>query len=612
MSTTPGTILKTRYSVNNGAPGTNVLARGEQAYSFKSDSAAGGNRLYIGALDGSDIVPVVIGGTYFTDMMDHSLGTLTASSAILVNSDSWVDYLKSGSLQLGTTGNSNQAVTSIATSITDESLDTELPTAAAVWTALTGGGSLFLDNLGDVTINSGSGGTLTDADVLIYNNGTSQWVNQSIDGDLTITNAGLATLTDILGSAAGEYGSATAVPIITVDGKGRITAIETAAIATTLTINGDAQSSGGSITTADLNILDNGVTFSGGDGITTEVTIASSGEVDVNIRIDDTVATSADKLDFFSATTSAELAGVITDETGYSSGANLVFNISPTIDTSIVAGSASMDIFNTTATTVNAFGAATTLNLGYSTGNTTVNNNLIVSGNLTVSGTTTQVNTVVTSLTDPVIQLATNAIAGGDANDRGVSFNFGESGVVKTGFFGMDMQSKRFVFQKAVGSGSGTGGTGSTGNEFFSPWGDAEFNGLYAVVSEIGDIQLGGTGTLGTITTTAGNLVVNAATGEVVFGVAGSGGSVANVTITGDLDVTGTVTLDTALAVTSGGTGLDILTGNAVVFTDSGSTGVDPALSFMTFTSSGGSKGVVQFGDDNIPFVSNIIDGGTY
>ena len=608
MSTTPGTILKTRYSVNNGAPGTNVLARGEQAYSFKSDSASGGNRLYIGALDGSDIVPVVIGGTYFTDMMDHSLGTLTASSAILVNANSWVDHLITGGLKLETNGGSSTEVTSISASLGSGSSDSQLVTAKAVWDAITTGGNSTLDNLGDVTISSGSGGTLADANILVYDAGAEQWYNQALSGDLTIDNTGEVTLTDLLGSAAGQYGSATAVPIITVDGKGRITAIETAAIATTLTINGDAQSSGGSITTADLNILDNGVTFSGGDGITTEVTIASSGEVDVNIRIDDSVATSADKLDFFSATTSAELAGVISDETGYSSGANLVFNISPTIDTSVVAGTASMDIFNTVATTVNAFGAATTLSIGGGSGNTTVNNNLIVSGNLTVSGSTTQVNTVVTSLTDPVIQLATNAIAGGDANDRGVSFNFGEGGVVKTGFFGMDMQSKRFVFQKAVGSGSGTPGTGHTGNEFFSPWGDAEFNGVYATVSEIGNIKLAGTGTLGTITTTAGDLTIKSYTGEVVFGVPGSGGIDANVTVTGDLDVSGTVTLANPLAVTSGGTGLDVLTSNAVVFTTTATTGVPSALTFLTGTWAQ----VIQYGEDGVPFASSTIDGGTY
>jgi hypothetical protein len=65
---------------------------------------------------------------------------------------------------------------------------------------------------------------------------------------------------------------------------------------------------------------------------------------------------------------------------------------SPTIGTSILAGGASIDVFNTTATTVNAFGAATTLSLGAGTGTTTVNNNLTVTGNLTVSGTTTTVN----------------------------------------------------------------------------------------------------------------------------------------------------------------------------------------------------------------------------
>ena len=621
---TKGTTIRTRYSINNGAPGTNVLSLGEQAYSFKLDTTTGGEaginnggqRLYIGARDGDDYVSVAVGGEYYTKMMNQTHGVLTASSAIIVDNNKWVDYIKTGSFQLGTTGNSNQAVTSIITSGLDtDSLDTELPTAKAVFDAITDGSNIFLDNLGDVQI-LGSGGP-TDGQVLIYNNasGVQQWQNQTLDGDATIDNQGEITLATVLGTAAGEYGSNGAIPVITVNEKGLITAIHTVSVSTEITINGDPASSGAAASTASLDILNNGLTFSGGDGITTEVTIDSAGEVDVNIHIDDTVATDADKLDFFSATTSAELAGVISDETGYdtnNSGAKLVFNNSPTINDAIVAGTATVAVFNDTATTVNAFGAATEINIGSATGDTTVNNNLIVAGNLTVSGTTTQVNTVVTSLTDPVIQLATNAIAGGDANDRGVSFNFGEGGVVKTGFFGMDMQSKRFVFQKAVGSGSGVGGTGSTGNEFFSPWGDAEFNGLYAVVSEIGDIKIGGTGTLGKLTTTAGDLTIASYSGEVVFGVPGSGGTAANVTVTGDLDVSGTVTLAAPLEVTSGGTGLDILTANAFVISTPGSTGVDPALDFVTYTSVDGSVGVMQIGANGLPTVSDVIDGGEY
>lgn len=604
---TAGTIITTRYSLDKGAPNTNVLHVGEQAYSFKSDTATGGQRLYIGQLVGSDVLPVVIGGKYFTDMMDHTLGTLTASSAILVDSNSWVDYIKTGSLQLGTTGNSNQAVTSIITSGLDyQSLDTELPTAKAVFDAITDGSNIFLDNLGDVQIN-GSG--LGDAQVLIYDNGAEQWKNQSITGDATIDNVGELTLTTVLGTAAGTYGSAGAIPVLTVDEKGRITSIHTESVSTAIEINGDFSSN------ASLDILNKSLDFIGGDGIDATVALDSGGNVNVSIAIDATVATDADKLDFFSATSSAELAGVISDETGYSidnGGALLVFNNSPTINDAIVAGTAEIDLFNTTATTVNAFGDATEINIGSAAGDTTVNNNLIVAGNLTVNGSTTQVNTTVTTLTDPVFELATNALAGGDANDRGIAFYYGQGGVVKEGFFGMDMQSKRFVFQTV----KGTGGTSGTGvNEFVTPWGDAEFNGLYVVVSEIGNIKLGGDGTLNTITTTSGDLVVNSDTGEVVFGIANSGGWAAttNVTVSGDLTVDGTLTLsNTPLEVTSGGTGLDALTGNAFVITTEGSTGVPPALDFVTYTSVDGSVGVLQIDANGHPTISNVLDGGTY
>ena len=63
----------------------------------------------------------------------------------------------------------------------------------------------------------------------------------------------------------------------------------------------------------------------------------------------------------FASTTSAQLAGLISDETGSD---KLVFNTSPTFVTSLVTSSASFDLFNTTATTLNIGGAATTLSIG--------------------------------------------------------------------------------------------------------------------------------------------------------------------------------------------------------------------------------------------------------
>lgn len=77
---------------------------------------------------------------------------------------------------------------------------------------------------------------------------------------------------------------------------------------------------------------------------------------------DISAATSSDNLSFFAPTTSAQLAGIISNETG---GAGvLMFNTSPTVNTSIVAGSSTMALLNTTATTVNAFGAAANITLG--------------------------------------------------------------------------------------------------------------------------------------------------------------------------------------------------------------------------------------------------------
>jgi hypothetical protein len=82
-----GTVIITKYSLGTGSPATNALAVGEQAYSFSSD------KMFIGETSGSDVVARVVGGQLFTDMMDHTAGTLTASSAIIVDANSKIDHL---------------------------------------------------------------------------------------------------------------------------------------------------------------------------------------------------------------------------------------------------------------------------------------------------------------------------------------------------------------------------------------------------------------------------------------------------------------------------------------------------------------------------------------
>lgn len=71
----------------------------------------------------------------------------------------------------------------------------------------------------------------------------------------------------------------------------------------------------------------------------------------------------ADPLSQFAATTSDQLRGVLNNETGTGLA---VFATSPTLSTSLLTDSATFAFLNTTATTVNAFGATTALNIGSS------------------------------------------------------------------------------------------------------------------------------------------------------------------------------------------------------------------------------------------------------
>ena len=95
-------IIRIKRSATSGNPST--LAAGELAYSgLGNNDVNGGDRLYIGMgteTNGNAANHVIIGGKYFTDLMDHSRGTLTADSAIITDSDSKIDNLLVDNLQL--------------------------------------------------------------------------------------------------------------------------------------------------------------------------------------------------------------------------------------------------------------------------------------------------------------------------------------------------------------------------------------------------------------------------------------------------------------------------------------------------------------------------------
>jgi len=100
-------IIRIKRSSVSGNPAT--LGTGELAYSALTDNGSnGGDRLYIGMgteTAGNAANHLVIGGKYFTDLLDHTTGTLTASSAILVDASSKINNLNVGNITI--TGSTN-------------------------------------------------------------------------------------------------------------------------------------------------------------------------------------------------------------------------------------------------------------------------------------------------------------------------------------------------------------------------------------------------------------------------------------------------------------------------------------------------------------------------
>ena len=90
------TIIKIKRTTGASAP--SGLEQGELAYVYDTSAAstgAGGNglRLFIGDPSSTSNSAIQIGGQYYTQLMDHAHGTLTASSGLIVDSNKAIDEL---------------------------------------------------------------------------------------------------------------------------------------------------------------------------------------------------------------------------------------------------------------------------------------------------------------------------------------------------------------------------------------------------------------------------------------------------------------------------------------------------------------------------------------
>jgi len=548
------------------------IKTGELAYSYVSGTQANnGDRLYIGTgTENGGVASSVdlIGGKYFTGLLDHVHGTTTASSALIVDAQKHVTELNIGSLALEASGGSGQVVTSISTSTSlAGASNTQLVTALAAKTYIDA--QVTAQDL-DFAADSGTGAIDLDSEVMTFTG----------DTGITTSAAGNAVTIDLDNTAvtAGSYGSTTQIPTFTVDAQGRLTAAGTAALATTLNITGDSGSDG-------IALLSETLDFTGLTGITTQVTANN-----VNIDLDDTAVTAGsygsqtaiptftvDQQGRLTAASTVTVATVlnVTADSGTGDGVNLLSD-------SLAIDGTTNEIETSISGDTVVIGLPNDVEIG---------NNLTIGGNLTVNGTTTSVNSSVITLDDPVLMLADNTSAvTSDGIDRGINFKWGNGSAVVDGFFGFDIQTQRFVFKPDDSAESN-----SSNEDFTSPWGDAEFGNIYGTGADLGNITVG-IADDNTITTVSGKLVLDSNTNEVEVN--------ADLDLNGNLDVSGTVTLANDLAVVHGGTGVSSFTGNGVFI----SNGAGTALTQVT-----GTEGdLIQFNGSGVPFASDVIDGGTY
>jgi hypothetical protein len=335
-------IIRIKRSTGVAAPGS--LKTGEIAYTYGTGTAANlGDRLFFGKGDdggGNATSVVVIGGEYFANLLDHTPGTLTATSAIITDADNKIDVLNvdnitiNGNTISSTNTDGNVTIDPNGTGVVDVSsskiINVATPTNAGdaatkgYVDAIVGGDAIQLQIAGD----TGSGDiTLADSDL-------------TIAGGTALTSvASGTTITINLDNTAvtpNTYGSSTAVPVITIDQQGRITSASTATISTTLNLVAETG-------TGSVSLVDSSLEIAAGTGIDT---VASGNTITIS---GSDASTAAKGIAQFSSDNFAVSSGLVTIKDGGVSNDELV-NSSVTVSGATIAlgGSATLSTTNIT------------------------------------------------------------------------------------------------------------------------------------------------------------------------------------------------------------------------------------------------------------------------
>ena len=436
-------IIRIKRSSTSGNPTT--LGAGELAYSaLTNNDANGGDRLYIGIgteTAGDAANHIVIGGKYFTDLLDHTRGTLTASSALITDASSKLDNLKVDNLDLNgntlsvTNSNGNLTLAANGTGFIDISTGVvkiasttaatgsntgalQVAGGASIEGALYIGGALAAGSgsftsinntpIGNTTASTGAFTTLTASSTATFNGGVmigadtlAEYIYDTVGGaitagtGITVTNSDGGNTSTVsitnTGVTAGSYGSSTSIPTFTVNAQGQLTAAGTASLATNLNIAADTG-------TDAIALLTDTITFAGGEGIDTSINSSTN---TVTIAAEDAstsnkgVASFADA-DFNVTSGAVELKDTVVKSVTTDSGA-----LTPATHGFSILGGEGIDVTHSGTTITVAGEDASTSNKGvasFDTNNFTVTSGAVTAKNITLGSSTLTLGSTTTSI----------------------------------------------------------------------------------------------------------------------------------------------------------------------------------------------------------------------
>ena len=414
------TVIQIKRSTGVSAPAVSDLAEGELAYVQDRSNSGAGAKLYIESVDSDNSTPLIqaIGGKYYTDILGGSAATPAnfkvgngstagASLQLLEDSDNGTNFV--GLKAADTIGSSVTFTLPAADGSANQVLGTD------------GSGTLsFLSTTSTVAGASDTNITTpADGAMLLYDTGTSKWIDNVMSGDATMTDGGVLTIAN----------DAVEQAMIADDAVGADQLAASAVVFGSLA-GAMVQTSGESFSDDDVSLMTSAAIL---DKIQATATLE-----DLDVAGDS--GTGAVDLDTQSLTIAGTANEIETSASGQTITVGLPNNVTVANNLTVSGNLISDDITTATLTT---------------------SGNLTVTGNLAVNGTTTTVTSTTVNIAYPVFDIGSDS--SDDNLDRGIKFKY-NSGGAKIGFFGMDDTDGSFVaLTSATDSSSVFSGTAMAG-----------------------------------------------------------------------------------------------------------------------------------------------------